>query len=175
MVPTNIDSSLLGDEFVSAYRSSFGATTTNVYKTFSDEYIAQQTEKGLAKYISPDKHVDASTCLFPEYTWFVKGPAHDDYTTYETDLLMTVMDADRQLTIDDFDWTQFIVYDKATDSAYPMTEDNCNTEIWDADEKVDHPVTKQERLASFLKTLFRWLKSFFELISNNLSQPKDAA
>lgn len=164
MVSVNMDSSLLGDEFVSAYRSSFGATTTNVYNTLSNEYIAAQNEKGLGKYISPDKHIDASTCLFPDYTWFVKGPAHDDYTTYETDLLMNVMDADRQLTIDDFDWTQFIVYDKKTDSAYPMTEYNCNTEAWDANEKVDHPSTKHERLISSLKTLFRWIKSLFELV-----------
>ena len=77
---------------------------------------------------------------------------------------MTVIDADRQLTIDDFDWTQFIVYDYQTDIAEPMTEENCHNEYWEADEKTDHPQTKKEKLVSFLKSLFRWIKSLFELI-----------
>ena len=164
MVPVLKDGSIVGDEYVSAYRSSFGATTSNIYTTLSDEYIAQQNEKGLGRYISPDKQIDASTCLFPDYTWFFKGVSHGYYTRAEANLLMTVIDADRQLTIDDFDWTQFIVYDYQTDIAEPMTEENCHNEYWEADEKTDHPQTKQEKLVSFLKSLFRWIKSLFELI-----------
>ncbi|MGN1117410.1 MAG: hypothetical protein ACI4RU_02260, partial [Acutalibacteraceae bacterium] len=164
MVPVLKDGSLVGDEYVSAYRSSFGATTSNIYTTLSDEYIAQQNEKGLGRYISPDKQIDASTCLFPDYTWFFKGVSHGHYTRAEVDLLMTVIDADRQLTIDDFDWTQFVVFDYETEIAEPMTEENCHNEYWEADETIDHPQTKQEKLISFLKSLFKWIKSLFELI-----------
>lgn len=174
MVPTLKDGSLIGDEYVSTYRASLGATTANIYTTLSEEYIAQQKAKGLERYISPDKQVDASTCLFPDYTWFFKGAPHGHYSTPETDILMTVMDADTQLTINDFDLTQFVVYDIKNRVAEPMTEDNCHNEFWEADDKIDHPVTKQERLASFLKTLFKWLRAFFELVNNRLLQPKDA-
>ena len=164
MVPVIEDGSLIGDEYVSVYRSSLGATTSDIYSTLDSEYIASQKAKGLGRYISADKQIDASTCLFPDSTWFFKGVPHGYYTTPETDILITVMDSDRQLTIDDFDLTQFIVYDYQTKICEPMNEENCHNEYWSADEKTDHPSTKQERLVSFLKTLFRWLKSLYELV-----------
>ncbi|MGN1417964.1 MAG: hypothetical protein ACI4W6_01395, partial [Acutalibacteraceae bacterium] len=128
MTPLLKDGSLLADEYVSVYNSSFGATTSTIYTTLSDEYIASQVEKGLGRYISPDKQIDASTCLFPDYTWFFKGVSHGYYSTPEVDLIMKVMDADRQLTVNDFDLTQFIVYDYNTHTASPMTEENCHNE-----------------------------------------------
>ena len=166
LVPLIKDGSVLGDEYVSVKHSSFGATTSNVYDTLSDKYIAAQTEKGLGKYISPDKKIDASTCLFPDYTWFIKGADHADYTTYEVSILLTVLDADRQLTIDDFDWTQFIVYDRKTGEAEPMTKDNCNVENWLADSSIDQAESKPDKLHSMLSTLFNWLKTLFNLFTS---------
>ena len=40
---------------------------------FSKEYLDSHN----SKYISPDKCVDASTCLFPERTWFFSGQHHE--------------------------------------------------------------------------------------------------
>ena len=169
MLPVLKDGSLVGDEYVSAHNSSFGATTSNIYGTLSDEYIAQRVAEGKEKYISPDKQIDASTCLFPDYTWFIKGEQHGWYAPQETDLLMAVMDADRQLTIDDFDFSQYLVisYDEA-ETLSSMTEENCHNELWQADEKTDHPETKQERLTSFLKTLFRWIRSLWNFLALKL-------
>lgn len=31
---------------------------------------------GDSKYVSPDKCINASTCIYPEYTWFMKGAGH---------------------------------------------------------------------------------------------------
>ncbi len=170
MVPFLKNSDILGDEYVSANHSSLGATTSTIYTTLSDEYIAAQTEKGLEKYISPDKQVDASTCLFPDYTWFFKGAPHGHYSNAEVAIMMTVMDADKQLTVNDFDLTQFAVYDYKTRTASPMTTENCNNENWEADDKIDHPKTKQEKLFSFLTGLFRWLKNLIILLSNRLGK-----
>ena len=169
MLPVLKDGSLVGDEYVSAQKSSFGATTSTIYGTLSDEYIAQRVAEGKGKYISPDKQIDASTCLFPDYTWFIKGEQHGWYAPQETDLLMTVMDADRQLTTDDFDFSQYLVisYD-GTETLSSMTEENCHNELWKADDKIDHPQTKKERLISFLTTLFRWIKSLFALLTAKL-------
>ena len=158
----------LGDEYVSAYRSSFGATTGTVYETLSDEYIAQRVAEGKGKYISPDNQIDASTCLFPDYTWFFKGEPHGFYCTEECDLIMNVIDADRQLTIDDFDWTQFISYAYIGRKASPMTKDNCNTEYWEADEKIDHPQTKNEKIFSLIKSAIRVLVSLVNFIKERL-------
>ncbi|MGN0448548.1 MAG: hypothetical protein ACI4GC_08390 [Acutalibacteraceae bacterium] len=165
MVPTIKDGSVLADDYVSVYNASFGATTSTVYDTLSEEYIANQVERGLGRYISPDKQIDASTCLFPDYTWFFKGVDHGNYIRQEANLIMTVMDADRQLTVDDFDLTQYIVYDNATGVAEAMTEENCHNEYWTADEKVDRPQTEVEKFYSKMLNLIKWLTEFFKMFS----------
>ena len=171
MVPVLKDGSTLADQYVSVEKSSFGATTSTLYETLSDEYIAERTELGYGKYISPDKQIDASTCLFPDYTWFVKGCAHGFYSTNERDLILTTIDADRQLTVNDFPWTQFIVFSYDTVAFAPMTEENCNTESWgDANNAIDNPETEEEKLFSLLKSLFKWLKTVFDALTQLLSK-----
>ena len=169
MVPVLKDGSVLGDQYVSVEKSSFGATTSTLYDTLSDEYIAERTELGYGKYISPDKQIDASTCLFPDFTWFVKGCAHGFYSTNERDLILTTIDANRQLTVNDFPWTQFIVFSYDTVAFEPMTEENCNIENWgDADNSIDNPQTKDERLFSLLKSLLKWLKAIVDALKSLL-------
>ena len=125
MIPTCQSANNIADTFVSVTSSSFGATTGTIYEPLSDEYIAAQQEKGLGKYISPDKNIDASTCLLPDNTWFIKGVRHSEWTYAEDMLLMTVVTSDRQLTIDDFDESQFMVK-HPTDwwAMTAMTEEN---------------------------------------------------
>lgn len=61
-----------GDGVLESKRTSGGATFAKYGAKLSDEEIA-----GLAaEYISPDKVVNASTCLYPETTWIVKGAKH---------------------------------------------------------------------------------------------------
>ncbi len=145
----------VSDQFVSVKRASFGATTSTIYDTLSADYIANQGALGLGKYISPDKQIDASTCIYPDSTWFVKNSSHSEYTSYEKKILYDVSTADRQLTVDDFKWSQFMVYDYDTDTMAAMTEENCHTEQWEADEKEENLFS---RLISFLKSFFKWLK-----------------
>ena len=167
MVPMLKDGSILGDQYVSAKNSSFGATTSTVYDTLSDEYIAQREAAGFGKYISPDKQIDASTCLFPDYTWFIKGCSHGFYSTQERDLILSVIDADRQLEIGDFEWTQFIVFDYENQTFEPMTEDNCHNENWEADKDIEKPQSKSQRLRSLILSLIKWLKSIFVALTKS--------
>ncbi len=152
----------VADEFASVTRSSFGATTSTIYTTLSDEYIASLGEK--SKYVSPDKRVDASTCLYPDSTWFVKGSSHTLWTKYEDEIVHTVATADRQLTVNDLEYTQYMVYDAETDTMTAMNEDNCNTESWIVREELDKPVTKENRLVAFLWSLMKWFTNLFNLI-----------
>ncbi len=161
MIPTCESADLVADQFVSVTRASFGATTSTVYDTLSEEYIALRESEGNGKYISPDKQIDASTCLFPDYTWFIKGNKHSNWSWWETDLLYTVVTADRQLSVDDFDYSQYVVYKRDGNYAEKMTEENCNTEAWDADPGDVAPQTRAGFLIRFLTSLFRW---FTELI-----------
>lgn len=161
----------VADQFVTVKNSSYGATTGTVYQTLSKEYIAAAKAEGREKYISPDKLIDASTCMYPDYTWFLKGASHSAYTIFQDRLLYLGATAPRQVTIDDFDWTQFVVYDIKGDlydmnSFSPMTVDNCHTEAWDANENLDKVEDKYERLFVFLYSLISWLISLFQKIGS---------
>lgn len=165
VIPICESSDEISDQFASVKRSSFGATTSNVYEKLSDEYIAKRVEEGKGRYISPDKLIDASTCLYPDYTWFIKGSSHSDWTHYEMKILYDVATADRQLTIDDFPYTQFMVYDTPSDTLYPMTEENCNTENWDADPDIYKPVSFFDKMIVAFEAFFRWFKVFIEYVA----------
>ncbi len=168
MIPVCENSDRISDQFASVKYSSFGATTTTVYETFSDEYIEQRKAEGKEKYISPDRHIDASTCLVPDSTWFIKGSSHSDWTCYELKIMYDVATADRQLTVDDFPYTQFMVYTDATDTLVPMTAENCNTEYWDADPEIYKPSTFAEKISVAGRALTQWFKIFIRFISEKI-------
>ena len=61
------------DGIIPVCSTSLGATAVKAKTQFSKEYLDSHN----SKYISPDKCVDASTCLFPERTWFFSGQHHE--------------------------------------------------------------------------------------------------
>lgn len=154
----------VSDQFVSVNHASFGAKTSTIYDTLSEDYISDRTANGFGKYISPDKQIDASTCIHPDCTWFVKNSSHSEYTEYEKKILYDVSTADRQLTVDDFEWSQFMVYDYDTDTMTKMTADNCNTEQWEADKEADDRTDGTKNFFSFITAFFKWLASLFNFL-----------
>ena len=167
LLPICKSAEAVADEFTSAKRSSFGATTSTIYTKLTDDYIASLGEK--SKYVSPDKRVDASTCLYPDSTWFVKGSSHTLWNKYEDEIVHTVATADRQLTVNDLGYTQYMVYDSKNDTMSVMTEDNCDTEKWVAREEIDKPVTKENKLKSFLVSIMNWFTSLFDFLRGMFS------
>lgn len=170
MIPVCESANMVSDQIASVYRASYGATTSTINNTLSDEYISAQQEAGLGRYISPDKQIDASTCMFPDYTWFYKGATHSNWTSYEMKILYDVATADKQLTVDDFEWGQFIVYDDDTDTAYKMTAENCDTEIWAEDKESQLPESPYTKLIAFIRSLLNWLNEIYKLISAKLPE-----
>lgn len=168
MIPVCESSEMISDQIASVYRASYGATTSTVYEPLPDEHIAMRIDGGLGKYISPDKQIDASTCMFPDNTWFYKGATHSNWTSYEMKIMYDVATADRQLTVDDFEWGQFIVYDDETDTAYKMTEDNCHTEAWEADKEQDAPDSPYAKLFVFIKSIINWFRQLLDILSAKL-------
>ena len=156
---------IVSDQFVSVNHSSLGATTSTIFDTLSDDYIAERIAAGKADYISPDKKVDASTCAYPESTWFMKNVSHSEYTTFERKLLYDVITADEQITcgaeVDGLTYSRFLVYDYDTDIMTTMTEENCNTENWKAEEKLEKPEGPLARVFVFLKAFINWLIDLF--------------
>ncbi len=171
IIPITKSYEKLGDQFASVEYTSVGATTMDIYSTFSDEYIAQQEAKGLGKYISPDKKIDASTCSYPDYTWFVKGSSHSNWSFIENALLMEVVSADKQITVDDTIYTQFMVYDydKPTEMQ-AMTTENCDKVFHEADKEYDKPETFLGKVRSLCKSLVKLIKSILGTVQENNSQ-----
>ena len=155
----------VADQFVSVKRASFGATTSTIYDTLSAEHIDAKVAANLGQYISPDKQIDASTCIYPDYVWFVKNSSHSEYTEYEKKILYDVATADRQLTPADFEWSQFMVYDYETDTMAKMTTENCNTEKWEAKEDRDEGKDTPAFWFNFLTIFLKWLTQLFSKLS----------
>ena len=159
---------VVSDQFVSVNHSSFGATTSKLHNTLTDDYIQGRVEAGFADYISPDKKVDASTCIYPESTWFMKNVSHSEYTTFERKLLYDVITADKQIkcgdVVDGLRYSRFLVYDYETDIMTTMTTENCNTENWAADKDTEEPQTIFEKILVRLTAFFNWIASLFNFL-----------
>ena len=163
MVPICEESYLVSDQYISVKNASFGATTSTIFDTLSDDYIAQRKAEGKGKYISPDKQVDASTCLFPDYTWFTKNSTHTLRTDAEVRIMYSVMTADYQMTVDDFNYGQYMVYDHEAKTTAKMTTENCNTEHWTQDE-MKQPTSKKDTIYNGLLSFFKWIIELYKLL-----------
>lgn len=157
---------LVSDQFASVKRSSFGATTGTIYEDLASDYIAERTAAGYGEYISPDGQIDASTCLFPESTWFIKGSNHSNWSDWELRLLYDIASSKEQLTVKDACWpSRFVVFsytnpDEPTDGEIEaMTPYNCDTENWAASANEDadplQPAIKK------IVAWFKWIKELF--------------
>lgn len=146
-VPLIGSADLLGDTIIETKATSLGATTAPIGTYFSDEYLKGKD----MKYISPDKTVDASTCLFPEKTWFIRDSGHFE-TGGVTEIYYDMFFfADTELTCDTADIGRFTYRDSET---YEILED---TAVPSAFEK-----------PSILKSIYNFAVSLVETIINLL-------
>ncbi len=131
--------------------ASLGATVGTVDEDLSDDYIASVVLKGKSTYISPDKKVDASTCLYPEKTWFIKNLEHKEFPD-SVNCLMVEMINNPDFNINSNEkYPQFMVYDTETLEIVPMTAENEDTTArWD--------VTFWDALKKFFESLVGLIK-----------------
>lgn len=101
------------DGVVDTKNNSFGATCSDYDSKLSEEYLAGKDPS----MISPNKKVDASTCMFPEQTWFIRNAGHNLDIDEMADLFF---DFDGQGTVNDFEgYPRFLLYDGAEDEIIP--------------------------------------------------------
>ena len=116
MPPVSPDSAYNGDQVIETKHTSGGATVAELGKTLPESTTPN-------KYRSPDNVIDASTCMFPESTWFIKDMEHVAFTKTENlaDLYSYIMTSKKQVDIDDNpDFPQFMIYDPSTQILAPM-------------------------------------------------------
>lgn len=91
-----------GDGILETELMSAGATCAKLNETLPKDYVdAKKPCSCGATHISPDHVIDASTCLFPEFTWFGKNWPHVCGTTDTayTDLILWIITYDGQPTV----------------------------------------------------------------------------
>ena len=144
-IPLKGSSQLISDTIIDTASSSLGATTAPIGDYFSDEYLKSKN----LRYISPDKTVDASTCLFPEQTWFIKDSGHFETGELTTNYYDMFLFAEKELTCDTAKIGRFTYRDLET---YTLVTDNTIAQ------KVEKPTV--------IKSIYNLAVAFVELIKN---------
>lgn len=93
---------------------SLGAVCAPFGETFDDNYI-QQKNSCSHNHVSSDKMIDASTCAFPEYTWFIKNNGHSTFEPGYCGFLEWIIRFNGQPTVhSNPDYPQFIKHNGDT-------------------------------------------------------------
>ena len=162
----------LSDTLIGLKDASFGATCSTATTTLSDEYIESRIAENPenAKYISPDRMVDLSTCYFPETTWIVKNSVHATSSTFDN-LSVHFLSYKNMTVHNDSRVAQFSMYNQKGTAAncytVPMTEENCASFEWL--NVVEESPTLETKLASFMKWLTTILNFFAKLFRGEIS------
>ncbi|MBQ8028987.1 MAG: alpha/beta fold hydrolase [Clostridia bacterium] len=150
--PLYEESNESGDLFTGVYETSLGATAADINKVLPDSYISSLED---TKYLSPDHKVDASTCLFPDTTWFAKNCQHAEFTTYYDVLSLKFIRSKGAMTV-------------FTDEAFPqylMHIDDVNYSVVEGlDEPTPQPGSNENRFLAFIRfftALFNFLGRVF--------------
>ena len=107
------------DGTVDTKYASLGATCGDVKEELPKEYLSSLENK---EYLSPDKMIDASTCAFPEYTWFVRDWLHCNGNSGIDELFNLVMTSEEDVNVRSSEkFPQFMEADDDADTVYPVT------------------------------------------------------
>ena len=122
-LPVSKSCDINNDLLIDVKYASGGAVCADLEKTLPQGYV-QQADDGHS-HLSPDGVIDASVCMYPDSTWFIKDQAHVDYNVGETtDFIFWLADGDSQLTVfDNPEYTQFMIYDYDSNDLEPMNPD----------------------------------------------------
>lgn len=121
-LPVSKSSSLNNDLLIDVKFASGGAVCADLGKTLPSDY-KQAADDG-HNHLSADAVIDASTCMYPDNTWFIKDQAHVDYNIgASTDFLFWLASSEKQLTVfDDSRYTQFMLYDYDENTLTPIID-----------------------------------------------------
>ncbi len=124
-VPVSPAANIDGDNLIETVCTSAGATVAFIGETLGDDYV--QAVPGEHNYVSVDNKVDASTCLFPESTWLIKGQPHvgsfygeDGYNEF-ADFVVWLATSEKQPTVfANPDYPQFMETDSSMNELNPL-------------------------------------------------------
>ena len=146
------------DCLIETKNESFGAVCAPYGEHFEKDYKALGTVCGEKSHnhVSVDGIVDASSCSFPEQTWFIKNNRHVglDYATDCTKLLMYFINAEEQLTVHSSEeFPQFVSLNLSSGKFTSLTGEKIKPGIMDKHSNI------LLRLLTFVLGIFEKLKN----------------
>ena len=104
-------------------------------------------------YLSPDLVVDAHTCKYPNYTWFIKNCPHADYPPEIDQLFIEIFNAGKQYTITtNSKYPQFVSYDTNTKKISPITGPESGADV------------SSGVSTAFFSRIVEWIRTFMQRI-----------
>ena len=122
-IPVTRRSNILSDGMCSVTDASLGATCSTLNRTLSRKYLKTAD----MRFVSPDRQIDASTCLLPERTWFIKDLGHKDFPEQIERLFDEVLNHPQITAQTSTAYPQYLVWDADTQTLCAQTSDNCDT------------------------------------------------
>lgn len=124
MIPLTSDNDRMTDGTIMTAAESFGATCAEVDGTLGDGYVQAKKCACGGNHVSADNQIDASTCAFPDITWFGKNLRHTCDEDYIEDLVNLIAYSDEQKTVWSYtEYPQFLV-NLDGENLVPLTAEN---------------------------------------------------
>lgn len=99
------------DGTASTVATSFGATVAPFGSVLTKSYINDMPKENI-KYLSKDNMIDASTCVFPDNTWFIKNLYHSNFPGSVDALINTFLKTEGMTVETCEEYPQYLKYDK---------------------------------------------------------------
>ncbi len=123
MAPFTTDNDRMTDFSICTSAESFGATCSDVDGILGLDYKqAQECECG-KNHVSCDLQIDASTCIYPDITWFGKNLKHDARSRFWGKLIDLILYSDEQITVWDYEELPQFMENYNEECLIPLTND----------------------------------------------------
>ncbi len=145
-------SDIQADAVVETYTASLGATCSDYTTVLTQDYIENAASQGNEKYISADKKIDASTCIFPERTWFIRDITHAAFPRSIDELIVQIFN--NNITVSDNEkFPQFMAWDSTNDRIVPVDSEVSTDKLWGRN--------IFQKLFAFISNLFEYIAKLF--------------
>lgn len=110
------------DYLIDTNTASGGAICADLDTILGENYV-QRIADG-HNHLSYDGQIDASACMLPEHTWFIRDMGHVDYPYgVSTDFILWFAESEKYVTVFDNEiYPQFMKYDYASNTLVPVDE-----------------------------------------------------
>lgn len=123
IAPVTTDNDRMTDCSITTSAESFGATCSDVDGILGIDYVQAKKCACGKNHVSCDLQIDASTCQYPDITWFGKNLMHESSSRYWGKLVDLIVYSDKQITVWDYDDLPQFMINYNNECLVPLTND----------------------------------------------------